>query len=192
MIALTPPPLDRNERTPDFTLKDADGTPYTRDQLKGENGLLVAFICNHCPYVQAILPSLQALREPLLALNIPMVAIMPNDIERYPQDAPIHMKELGLPFAYLYDESQEVARAFGAVCTPDFFGYNKDLALRYRGRLDAKKGTLDDVSAKTQKETITHTELYCAMRDIASEGECTRPSMPSIGCSIKWREDIIS
>jgi hypothetical protein len=141
------------------------------------------FICNHCPYVQAINHKLVRDTTALMELGIGCVAIMPNDTDAYPEDDLPSMRrvaqEQSYPFPYLIDETQEVARAYGAVCTPDFFGYNAELQLQYRGRLDeaGRKAGFDHARR----------ELYLAMRDVAATGRGPLEQLPSMGCSIKWR-----
>ena len=142
------------------------------------------FICNHCPYVKAVNHKLVRDARDLAEIGMRSVAIMPNDPADYPEDSFENMqrvaRELDYPFPYLMDESQEVARAYGAVCTPDFFGYNADLELQYRGRLDAS-GRQPDVGEVRR-------DLYLAMRLVAETGRGPEEQVPSIGCSIKWRE----
>ena len=141
MVALNPPVCDFGQAAIDFDLPGTDGRRHTLTSCRGPNGLLVMFICNHCPYVKAIIDRLIRDCRELAGHGIGCVAIMSNDVAAYPEDAPDEMRrwagELAFPFPYLYDESQQVARAYGAVCTPDFFGYNAELRLQYRGRLDA-------------------------------------------------------
>ncbi len=141
-MALThTPPLLTAAPAPDFSLPGIDGRTWTLADCRGERGTLVMFICNHCPYVKAVQEYLVRDTQDLLALGVKSVAIMPNDTQAYPEDDLTHMRTVAArwhyPFPYLLDESQQVARAYGAVCTPDFFGYDADLALRYRGRLNA-------------------------------------------------------
>ncbi|MCL2523272.1 MAG: thioredoxin family protein [Betaproteobacteria bacterium] len=184
MVALNPPVCDFGQPAIDFALPGVDGRHYTLAGCRGENGLLVMFICNHCPYVKAIIDRLIRDCRELAGHGIGSVAIMSNDIAAYPADAPEEMRrwadELAFPFPYLYDASQQVARAYGAVCTPDFFGYNADLRLQYRGRLDA--------SGHAPAAADARRELFEAMRDIASCGQGPSVQRASIGCSIKWRE----
>lgn len=167
----------------DFDLLGVDGKRWTLQDCRGERGLLVMFICNHCPYVKAIQIRLVRDAKALLAHGIGCVAIMPNDTEAYPDDSFENMQKVAAqfdyPFPYLIDESQEVARAYGAVCTPDFFGYNRDLALQYRGRLDS--------SGKNPEAEDTRRELVEAMLQIAATGRGPEEQVPSMGCSIKWR-----
>jgi thiol-disulfide isomerase/thioredoxin len=150
-------------------------------ELAGARGTVIAFICNHCPYVKAILPRLVRDARDLAPLGVPVIAINSNDAESYPEDGFARMVELAptLGFPYLHDESQTVARAYGAVCTPDFFGFDAELRLRYRGRLDA--------SNKAAAPEGTPRELYEAMRLIAATGHGPVQQNAGIGCSIKWR-----
>lgn len=173
---------DFGAQAPSFDLPDLDGTMRSLADVKGEKGLLIAFICNHCPYVKAIITRLVSDAQELQAKGIGVAAIMPNDFANYPADAPDKMKlfakENDFTFPYLLDESQEVARSYGAICTPDFFGYNADLELQYRGCLD--EGRLEDIPGAKR-------ELRDAMLQIAKTGEGPREQVPSMGCSIKWR-----
>lgn len=168
---------------PDFSLPDPSGRVFSRDQCRGENGLLVMFLCNHCPYVQAIRERLPGDCRELIDGGIGVVAISANDIAEYPDDAPEHMAEVanqfGYPFPYLYDETQNVARAHGAACTPDFFGYDRDLKLRYRGRLDSARDK--------PRQPDTRRELVETMLQVAAHGKTDIEQVPSIGCSIKWK-----
>ena len=184
MVALNPPVCDFGLAAPDFALDDTAGRRWTLADCRGPNGLLVMFICNHCPYVKAIIDRLIRDCRELAGQGIGCVAIMSNDVAAYPDDAPEHMRrwaaELDFPFPYLHDAGQTVARAYGAVCTPDFFGYNARLELQYRGRLDA--------SGRAPGAADARRELFEAMRQIAATGEGPREQIASIGCSIKWRE----
>jgi len=168
-----------------FDLIGTDGKSWSLDDCRGPNGLLIMFICVHCPYVQAINEKLVRDTRQLEALGINSVAIMPNDTEYYPEDSLENMQrvatEMGYPFPYLKDETQQVARAYGAVCTPDFFGYNSRLELQYRGRLDA--------SGRWPGSGDEQRELYQAMKQVAETGTGPENQIPSIGCSIKWRND---
>jgi peroxiredoxin len=183
MVALNPPLCDFGQAAPDFDLPGIDGQHHTLASCRGPNGLLVMFICNHCPYVKAIIDRLIRDCRELKALGIGCVAIMSNDVAVYPEDSPKNMQrwaaELAFPFPYLYDESQSVARAYGAVCTPDFFGYNADLQLQYRGRLDA--------SGRAPAAADVRRELFEAMQGIARSGHGPQTQLASIGCSIKWK-----
>lgn len=168
---------------PDFSLTGVDGKTWTLDQCKGENGLLVMFICNHCPYVKAINHLIVRDAKELSDHGIGCVAIMPNDAENYPEDSLENMarvaEALEYPFPYLIDETQEVAKSYGAVCTPDFYGYNADLELQYRGRLDE--------TTPGQQPDNTDRELFNAMVQIARTGKGPEAQIASMGCSIKWR-----
>lgn len=183
-MALTRTPVcEFGAPAPDFELPGVDGRVWTRDECRGENGLLVMFICNHCPYVQAINARLVRDTQELLTYGIGSVGIMPNDTKQYPEDGLEHMirvaGELKYPFPYLIDESQDVARAYGAVCTPDFYGYNADLELQYRGRLD-------DTTPSQHNDTAVR-ELFDAMVQVAQTGKGPKVQIASMGCSIKWR-----
>lgn len=184
-MALETPVCDFGLPAPDFALPGVDGRIWTRDDCRGERGLLVMFICNHCPYVQAIRDRLVRDARELAVHGIGCVAISSNDVNDYPEDSFGHMKQVaeqfGFPFPYLYDESQSVARAYGAVCTPDFFGYDVDLGLQYRGRLDA--------SRKETAPADVRRDLFEAMLQVAETGVGPAEQIPSMGCSIKWRAD---
>lgn len=183
MVALNPPVCDFGQPAIDFDLPGTDGQRHTLASCRGPNGLLVMFICNHCPYVKAVIDRLLRDCRELAGHGIGCVAIMSNDVAEYPEDSPDKMRqwaaELAFPFPYLYDESQQVARAYGAVCTPDFFGYNADLELQYRGRLDA--------SGRNPGPPDARRELFAAMCEIAATGHGPATQIASIGCSIKWR-----
>ncbi len=183
-MSATPPICDFGWKGPDFDLPGVDGSSWKLADVQGELGTLVMFICNHCPYVQAILPRLIATVRELQTLGIGVVAISSNDVAAYPQDSFEHMqalaKEKDFPFPYLYDTTQAVARVWGAVCTPDFFGFNAAGELQYRGRFDA--------SRKEAAPEGTQRDLFEAMRQIADTGQGPREQIASIGCSIKWKE----
>ncbi len=183
MASLETPVCDFGLPAPDFALPGVDGRVWTRDDCKGERGLLVMFICNHCPYVQAVRERIVRDARELAALGIGCVAISANDVSDYPEDAFDNMRQIAeqyaFPFPYLYDETQEVARAYGAVCTPDFFGYDAGLGLQYRGRLDA--------SRKETAPPDVRRDLFEAMKQVAETGAGPAEQIPSIGCSIKWR-----
>lgn len=182
-MAITPPVCDFNRPAPAFSLPTPDGRIYDLKDIAGPNGTLVMFICNHCPYVRAVLDRIVRDARDLQAIGIGVAAISANDIQAYPQDGPDKMAELAaqmdFSFPYLYDADQSVARAYGAVCTPEFFGYNADLGLQYRGRLDA--------SRKQAGDTDLRRDLYLAMRQIAETGQGPRDQIASMGCSIKWK-----
>lgn len=143
MVSLQTPVCEFGQAAPDFSLPGVDGRTWTRDDCKGENGLLVMFICNHCPYVKAVIDRIVRDTSELTELGVGCVAIMSNDPSDYPEDSFDNMQRvaegLRFPFPYLFDETQQIAKAYGAVCTPDFFGYNRDLGLQYRGRLDESR-----------------------------------------------------
>jgi|SRR5882672_3074077 len=169
---------------PDFALRGVDGQIYTRDACRGENGLLVVFMCNHCPYVKAVLDRIVRDARDLQRHGIGTVAISADDPVAYPEDSFEAMQRLArekaFPFPYLFDETQQIARAYDAVCTPDFFGFNSQLELHYRGRLDASKRETAPADAPR--------ELFDAMKMIAVLGHGPVLQHASIGCSIKWRE----
>ena len=183
MVSLETPVCDFGQPAVDFELPGVDGRVWTLDQCKGDAGLLVMFISNHCPYVKAIRRKLVRDTRELKALGVNSVAIMPNDTVTYPEDSfdkmKVVAKQFDFPFPYLLDGTQEVARAYDAVCTPDFFGYNADLELQYRGRLDA-------AGPKSEDDTQTR-ELFEAMKMVAETGHGPEEQIPSMGCSIKWR-----
>ena len=166
-----------------FTLPSVDGKTYSLDELRGPNGTLVMFICNHCPYVKAVIDRIVRDVNDLRPLGINAVAISSNDVAHYPEDSFDNMKRFAeaprFSFPYLFDESQEVARAYDAVCTPDFFGFNTELELQYRGRLDA--------SRKEAASPDVRRDLFEAMKQIAETGLGPREQISSIGCSIKWK-----
>jgi peroxiredoxin len=181
MVSLQTPICDFGWKAPDFRLLGVDGKTYSLADVCGEKGLLVMFICNHCPYVKAIRPRLvQDLRE-LKTLGVNAVGIMSNDPTDYPEDGFEHMKaiaqEFDFPVPYVIDPTQQVAKAYGAICTPDFFGFNASLELQYRGRFD-----------ESRKETAPEStrDLFHAMKQVAETGQGPREQVPSIGCSIKW------
>jgi len=182
-MAVTPPVCDFNWPAPDFSLPGTDGKTYTLDDVKGENGTLVMFICNHCPYVLAVLDRILRDARELQELGVGIVAISANDVDAYPQDSFENMAKLaqeqGFTFPYLYDESQDVARAYDAACTPDFFGFNADMGLQYRGRLDA--------SRKEAGPADLRRDLFEAMKQVAETGKGPQDQVPSMGCSIKWK-----
>lgn len=183
MAALNPPVCDFGWPAPDFTLPGVDGQRHSLASCRGPRGLLLMFICNHCPYVQAVIDRLIRDCRELGPLGIGCVAIMSNDTVAYPDDSFEHMqrwsRELDFPFPYLFDETQATAKAYGAVCTPDFFGFNGDLQLQYRGRLDA--------SGRQPGPADAHRELFAAMADIVRTGRGPTQQTASIGCSIKWK-----
>ena len=169
-------------KAPDFTLPDLDGEMVSSGRSYGPNGLLVVFICNHCPYVIAVIDRVVADATTLIADGINVVAVMSNDYNVYKDDHPDKMKEFAhkheFIFPYLLDEDQAVARAYRAVCTPDFFGFNRDGELQYRGRLD---------DARMEHPVDRKTELLDAMGLVTATGKGPDKQIPSMGCSIKWK-----
>jgi len=184
MVLTETPVCNFGEKAHDFNLLDVSGKYLSLSDCRGEKGTLIMFICNHCPYVKAIRPSLVEETRALLDIGINSVAIMSNDTGAYPEDSLDNMrkvaKENNYCFPYLLDETQEVARAYGAVCTPDFYGYNADLELQYRGRLNA-------VTPTTPPQAGMRRDLFEAMQLVAQTGEGPRTQIPSMGCSIKWK-----
>jgi peroxiredoxin len=182
MAATTTPIGNLGWPAADFRLADADGRVFTLADVRGPAGTLVMFICNHCPYVQAVADRIVRDTRDLQPLGVGAIAVMPNDYRQYPDDAPARMAAFarthGFAFPYVIDESQDVARAYDAVCTPDFFGFDAALTLQYRGRLD-DSGMRANPGARR--------ELFEAMRLIATTGRGPAEQQPSIGCSIKWR-----
>ncbi|MDA8256980.1 MAG: thioredoxin family protein [Betaproteobacteria bacterium] len=182
MVSLSPPVCDFGRPAIDFELPGVDGKRHGLASVRGPNGLLVMFICNHCPYVKAVIRRIVRDTRDLAAQGVGSIAIMSNDPTDYPEDSWDNMvqiaRELQFPFPYVLDESQAVAKAYGAVCTPDFFGYNGKLELQYRGRLDA--------SRKETAPEDARRELFEAMRQVALTGQGPAQQTAGIGCSIKW------
>ena len=182
-MAVSSPVCDFGWKAPDFTLPGTDGRNWSRGDVAGPNGTLIMFICKHCPYVQSVIDRIVRDAAALQVLGIGVAAISSNDAAEYPEDGFENMKaearKHGFPFPYLYDESQDVAKAYGATCTPDFFGFDAGLGLQYRGRLDASGRQAAAPDAKR--------ELYEAMKQVAETGEGPRDQVPSMGCSIKWK-----
>ena len=167
----------------DFDLEGVDGRPYRLDDVRGEKGTLVMFICNHCPYVKAVIDDIIRDVGELDGKGVGSIAIMPNDIEAYPDDSFENMQrwaeEKRFPFPYVIDRTQAIARAFDAACTPDFFGFNSELELQYRGRIEEVRYHEPVPRARR--------ELFDAMVQIAETGQGPREQTPSMGCSVKWR-----
>jgi peroxiredoxin len=184
MAALTTPAGQLGMAAPPFRLPDPSGKVWTLQDCTGANGTVVMFICNHCPYVKAVIDRIVRDCRELDDYGVGVVAIMPNDVEAYPADAPEHMAAFAadhhMTIPYLYDKSQAVARSYGAVCTPDFFGFDAELKLRYRGRLDASRTEPAPEGA--------HRDLFEAMVAIAAGEPGPDELFPSMGCSIKWRQ----
>lgn len=182
-MAVSPPVCDFGWPAPDFRLPGTDGRDWTLADVRGPNGTLVMFLCNHCPYVKAVLDRIIRDARDLQALGVGVVAISSNDPSEYPEDGFEQMREvaqrLAFPFPYLFDESQAVAMAYGAACTPDFFGFNAGLRLQYRGRLDA--------SGRTAAAPDVRRDLFEAMKLVAQTGTGPADQVPSMGCSIKWK-----
>ena len=183
MVSLQTPVCEFGKKAVGFSLQGVDQKQWSLADCAGERGLLIMFISNHCPYVKAIRNKLVRDTKELMALGINSVAIMSNDTVAYPDDSFANMQriseEFSFPFPYLLDETQQVARDYDAVCTPDFFGYNADMELQYRGRLDAAGPKSDD---DTQVR-----ELFNAMAQVAQTGRGPEQQIPSMGCSIKWK-----
>jgi peroxiredoxin len=182
-MAVETPVCDFGRAAPDFNLPGVDGRTWSLADCRGANGTLIVFMCNHCPYVQAVRERLVRDARDLEAFGIRTVGINSNDAVQYPDDSFENMKrtarEWALPFPYLYDESQEVAKAYEAVCTPDFFGYDASLGLQYRGRLDA--------SRRESAPKDVRRDLFEAMKSVAQTGKGPAEQIASMGCSIKWR-----
>jgi peroxiredoxin len=182
MATLSPPDTPLGTAAPRFDLPATDGRRYTLDAVRGPNGVVVMFICNHCPYVKAVIGKIVRDMRDLAREGIGAIAISSNDPAEYPEDSFGRMKEVAAEhafgFPYAFDETQDVARAYGAVCTPDFFGFDRELRLAYRGRLDD--------SGRSPKEG-NRRELYEAMVQVARTGRAPAEQHPAIGCSIKWK-----
>jgi peroxiredoxin len=180
-MLLDTPICDFGWQAVDFTLKDPTGRSFEMKEHLGDKGLLIAFICNHCPYVQAIGERLAQDTSELMAEGVNVLAVMSNDYHHVPADSPENMlhfaEKYGFKFPYLIDENQSVGKTYGAVCTPDFFGFNKDGGLQYRGRLD---------NANMKNSAERSKELLDAMRQIAASGKGPVEQKASMGCSIKW------
>ena len=182
-MAAIPPVCNFGEKAHDFALPATDGRTYRLADLAGPKGTVIVFMCNHCPYVKAVIDRLIRDAKDLAALGVNTIAICSNDAVAYPADSFAQMRswaeEKAFPFKYLHDESQAVARAYDAICTPDFFGYNADLELQYRGRLDESGRQAGSPGARR--------ELFDAMQQVAATGRGPAEQTPSMGCSIKWK-----
>ena len=167
----------------DFALEGVDGKTYSLAEVRGPRGTLVAFICNHCPYVRAVIGRLVAESNALRQIGVGTIAIMPNDAQAYREDSFDNMKAFaakhGFAFPYVIDPTQAVARAYGAQCTPDFFGFNAQDELQYRGRLDASRAT---------PVANARRDLFEAMKQVAETGRGPQDQIASMGCSIKWKD----
>ena len=183
MALLTTPVCEFGQKALDFNLPGVDDRTWSLQQCMGQKGLLIMFICNHCPYVKAVQDRIVRDTRELKQLGIESVAIMSNDATEYPEDSFDNMKllaqKLEFTFPYLFDETQQIAKQYNAVCTPDFFGYNSDFELQYRGRLDA--------SRKEAAPEDTRRDLFEAMKLISETGRGPQQQIPSMGCSIKWK-----
>ena len=182
MALLETPVCNFGEKAKDFTLSSIENKKVSLSDIKGINGTLIMFICNHCPYVKSVISSIVQDAVFLESLGIKSVAIMPNDVKAYPEDSFENMiafaKKHNFSFPYLYDDTQKVAKDYGAVCTPDFFGYNKNLELQYRGRIRELKN-LKPVGTGDS-------DLKIAMKLVAKSGKGPANQIPSMGCNIKW------
>lgn len=182
MVSLQPPLCDFGWKARDFDLLGVDDKRYNLINVRGKNGLLVMFICNHCPYVKSIRDRIVRDTRELQQHGINTIAIMSNDPEDYEEDSFANMRlvaqQYDYPFHYVIDETQQIAKDYGAVCTPDFFGFNANLELQYRGRLDASR-----------KEAVSDAprDLFNAMVQVAKTGLGPREQIASMGCSIKWK-----
>ena len=183
MVSLNPPVCDFGQAAINFSLPGTDGEIWTLERVKGRKGTLILFICNHCPYVKAVADRIVRDARELEPLGVKTLAISCNDADSYPEDSFKMMKywakQWDFGFPYLYDKSQDIAKKYGAVCTPDLFGYNADLQLQYRGRVD-----------ESGKQAVpgARRELFDAMKLIAETGQGPIEQFSSIGCSIKWRD----
>ena len=182
-MSLTKTPIcNFGEEAKDFKLVSTENKKVSLDDIKGKNGILIMFICNHCPYVKAVINDIVEDAKYLESLEIKSTAIMSNDVKNYPEDSFDNMiafsKSNNFSFPYLFDETQDVAKNYGAVCTPDFFGYNKNLELQYRGRIRELK------NLKPVREGDS--DLKIAMKLIAETGNGPKNQIPSMGCNIKW------
>ena len=179
------PICDFDKKALPFELKSTDNKIISLNDIKGENGILIMFICNHCPYVQAVTKEIVEDCNELQKIGINSVAICSNDSDNYPEDSFENMikfsKNNNFNFPYLIDETQEVAKAYDAVCTPDFFGYNKNLELQYRGRMRELKNLIPVRDAES--------DLLNAMKQIYETGKGPKDQIPSAGCGIKWKYD---
>ena len=176
------PICDFGQKAHGFELKSTDNKILSLNDIKGENGTLIMFICNHCPYVKAVITEIVQDCKKLESNGVKAVAISSNDVKNYPEDSFENMgkfaKNHNFSFPYLFDETQEIANNYGAVCTPDFFGYNKNLELQYRGRIRELKDLKPVGSGDS--------DLYKAMKQIAESGNGPKDQIPSMGCNIKW------
>ena len=182
-MAVETPICDFGWQAPDFNLKGIDGKNYSLTDVKGETATLIMFICNHCPYVKSIIDRIVRDVKELQNMGVGVVAICANDADEYEEDSFDNMilfaKEHGFTFPYLHDETQQIAKTYDAVCTPDFFGFDRNLGLQYRGRLDA--------SRKEAAAPDVRRDLFEAMKQVVETGKGPEEQIPSMGCSIKWK-----
>ena len=181
MPALSTPVCEFGWKAQNFSLQSTRNEIIELNKARGPNGTLIMFICNHCPYVVSALDEIIFEAKELIKNDVAVIAISSNDVSTHPDDSFENMQALSvdkkLPFPYLYDETQEVAKTYDAACTPDFFGFNSELSLQYRGRLNNKRESPNEIRR----------ELYSAMIEIAKSGKGPREQIPSMGCSIKWK-----
>ena len=181
MPALNTPVCEFGWKAQNFSLQSTSNEIVELNKARGHNGTLIMFICNHCPYVVSALDEIIFEAKELNKNDVAVIAISSNDVSTHPDDSFENMQALSvdkkLPFPYLYDETQEVAKTYDAACTPDFFGFNSELTLQYRGRLNNKRESPNEIRR----------ELYSAMIEIAKTGKGPREQIPSMGCSIKWK-----
>ena len=181
MPALNTPVCEFGWKAQNFSLQSTSNEIVELNKARGQNGTLIMFICNHCPYVVSALDEIIFEAKELIKNDVAVIAISSNDVSTHPDDSFENMQALSvdkkLPFPYLYDETQEVAKTYDAACTPDFFGFNSELSLQYRGRLNNKRESPNEIRR----------ELYSAMIEIAKTGKGPREQIPSMGCSIKWK-----
>ena len=185
-MALTKTPIcDFGKKAENFQLKSTDNKIISLNDIKGDKGTLIMFICNHCPYVKAVIEDIVEDTNKLSDFGIKSVAICSNDVKNYPEDSFDNMIKFSsdnqFSFPYLHDYTQEIAKSYGAVCTPDFFGYNKDLKLQYRGRLRELKNFIPVKDGES--------DLLKAMKQIAETGKGPQDQIPSAGCAVKWKYD---
>ena len=183
-MTLTKTPIcDFGKKAENFSLKSTDGINISLDEAKGENGTLIMFICNHCPYVKAVISDIVNDSNMFKDFGVSSLAICSNDVKNYPEDSFDNMQEFAkvnkFNFPYLHDDTQQIARKYGAVCTPDFFGYNRNLELQYRGRIRELK------DLKPVRDGVS--ELFLAMKEISETGKGPKNQTPSMGCNIKWK-----
>lgn len=182
MVLLVTPDLELGKKMPNFELLGVDEKSWNLAKCMGDNGLVVMFICNHCPYVKSIQERLVEDALSMQKIGVNVVAIMSNDVNDYPEDSFENMQKISqekhYPFPYLLDSSQQVAKLYGAVCTPDIFGLDKNGLLQYRGRLDS--------AGKEHSEEDLPRDLVNAMKELVDEGKISSKQIPSMGCSIKW------